>query len=297
MPLADPAGARNLVVAHRNGRDVRLVEIAEVTLAPGEPRSAYGFQGEPAIAVQLIRRDDANTVEVARRVKEELEAVRAALPYLIVEIADDDSAFTELVIANMTESIVTAIVLVTLVVLLFLAHLRQAAVIALSIPVAFLMTFVLMQWAGVELNLVTLSAIILSIGLLVDDGIAVLETIHRHLAMEGKTPMRAAVDGTEETFLADLSGTVTTIAVLVPLLFLGGFVGKLFGPLALTLALGVLAVYLVLVAQFRSFKHPLTIMMAVSAQFIDAAAALRQPTAAHAGCVFPRNSARLRPTA
>ncbi|MEA3278628.1 MAG: efflux RND transporter permease subunit [Pseudomonadota bacterium] len=245
MPLKDPADVESLVVAHRDGRDVRLGEIAEVTLAPAEPRSAYHFDGEPDIAVQVIRRDEANTVEVAHRIKEELAGIQAELPYLQMALADDDSAFTELVIDNMTATVLTSIVLVIGVVLLFLAHLRQAAIIALSIPVAFLMTFVLMQWAGIELNLVTLSAIILSIGLLVDDGIVVLENVNRHLGMEGKTPMRAAIEGTEEIFLADLAGTVTTIAVLVPLMFLGGFVGKLFGPLALTIAFALSASFLV----------------------------------------------------
>ena len=245
MPLADPADVQALIVAHRNGRDVRLGEIAEVILAAAEPRSAYHFNGEPAIAVQVIRRDDANTVEVARRVKAALEALRAELPYLSLELADDDSAFTELVIDNMTTSVFAAIVLVIVVVLVFLADLRQAAIIALSIPVAFLITFILMQWAGIELNLVTLSAIVLSIGLLVDDGIVVLESIHRHLGMDGKSPTQAAIDGTEEIFLADLSGTATTIAVLVPLIFLGGFVGKLFGPLALTLGFALAASFVV----------------------------------------------------
>ncbi len=245
MPLANPADVRALIVAHRDGRNVRLGDVADVTLTPGEPRSAYHFDGHAAIAVQVIRRDEANTVTVAQRVKAELEALRNEFPYLELAIADDDSAFTELVIGNMTASVLSAIVLVIAVVLLFLADLRQAAIIALSIPVSFLMTFALMQWAGVELNLVTLSAIILSVGLLVDDGIVVLENVHRHLAHKGKTPLQAAVDGTEEIFLADLSGTITTIAVLVPLLFLGGFIGKLFGPLALTLAFALGASFLV----------------------------------------------------
>ncbi|MCW9088754.1 MAG: efflux RND transporter permease subunit, partial [Gammaproteobacteria bacterium] len=234
-PLRDAVDAASLVVFRQGDRIVRLGDVATVEVHAGEARSAYHFNGEAAIAVQLLKRDEANTVEVAERVRAELEQLRSAFPQLDIAIADDDSVFTELVISNMTSSIFTAIILTIIVVLLFLTHLRQALIIATSIPVAFLMTFSLMSLAGIELHMVTMSAIILSIGLLVDDGIVVLENVHRHL-LKGEPPVQAAIRGTEEIFLADLAGTLTTIAVLVPLMFLGGFVGKLFGPLAWTLA-------------------------------------------------------------
>lgn len=234
-PLHDADDAAELIVFRQGDRTVRLGDVATVKVNAAEPRSAYHFNGEAAIAVQLLKRDEANTVEVARRVRAELEQLRNAFPQLDIAIADDDSVFTELVINNMTSTIFSAIILTIIVVLLFLAHLRQALIIAISIPVAFLMTFCMMYLAGIELHMVTMSAIILSIGLLVDDGIVVLENVHRHI-LEGVPPVQAAIRGTEEIFLADLSGTLTTIAVLIPLMFLGGFVGELFGPLAWTLA-------------------------------------------------------------
>lgn len=234
-PLHDAVDAASLVVFRQGDRTVRLGDVATVRVAAAEPRSAYHFNGEAAIAVQLLKRDEANTVEVARRVRAMLEQLRQEFQQLDITVADDDSVFTELVIDNMTGSILSAIVLTILVVLLFLARLRQALIIAISIPLAFLVTFCMMYLAGIELHMVTMSAIILSIGLLVDDGIVVLENVHRHM-LEGASPIQAAIRGTEEIFLADLSGTLTTIAVLVPLMFLGGFVGKLFGPLAWTLA-------------------------------------------------------------
>ncbi len=245
MPLRDAADAGALIIAQRQGREIRLADVADVALTAHEARSAYHFDGAPAIAVQVMKRDEANTVDVARQVRAALETLQREFPHLEFEVADDDSQFTELVISNMTGSVLTALVLVIAVVFLFLAHLRQAAIIALSIPVAFLMTFALMWLAGIELNMVTMSAIILAIGLLVDDGIVVLENVHRHLGMEGKSPARAALEGTEEIFLADLSGTVTTLAVLVPLVFLGGFVGKLFAPLAWTLTFALAASFVV----------------------------------------------------
>ncbi|HSH28741.1 MAG TPA: efflux RND transporter permease subunit [Thiohalobacter sp.] len=244
-PLRGVDDAQALVVAQQGDRRVYLRDLADVTLAPGEPRAAYHFNGEPAIALQVLKRDEANTVEVAARVRDVIESLQADYPGLEFRIADDDSEFTELVIANMTSTVFTAIGLTIVVVLLFLAHLRQAAIIAISIPVAFLMTFSLMSLTGIDLNMVTMSAIILAIGLLVDDGIVVLENVHRHMTEAGKSPQRAAIDGTEEIFLADLSGTVTTIAVLIPLAFLGGFVGKLFGPLAWTLAFALTSSFII----------------------------------------------------
>lgn len=244
-PLGDVADVESLIVSRQGDRTVYLRDLAEVRMAPGEQRAAYHFNGEAAIAIQILKRDEANTVEVAARVREVISALSSDYPGLQLTIAEDDSEFTELVIDNMTSTVLTAIGLTIVVILLFLAHLRQAAIIALSIPIAFLMTFSLMHMAGIDLNMVTMSAIILAIGLLVDDGIVVLENVHRHMAEHAKSPVRAAIDGTEEIFLADLSGTVTTIAVLVPLAFLGGFVGKLFGPLAWTLAFALASSFII----------------------------------------------------
>ncbi len=235
-PIRGAADAARIVVARRGDRVVRVGDVADVSETQREARSAYHFNGEPAIAVQVLKRTEANTVRVAEAVRRAVHELEAELPQIRFQVADDDSEFTRLVINSMTSSVLLAIVLTIAVVFLFMANLREAAIIAVSIPVAFLMTFSLMWASGIDLNLVTMSAIILSIGLLVDDGIVVLENVHRHLQMPGKTPVQAAVDGTEEIFLADLAGTVTTVAVLVPLMFLGGFVGRLFTPLAWTLA-------------------------------------------------------------
>ncbi len=244
-PISSAEQAANLIILRRGDRLVRLGDVADVAETPREARSAYHFNGAPAIAVQILKRSEANTVEVAAAVRQVVEGLHGDFPQIHFEVADDDSVFTRLVIDNMTSSVLIAIVLTIAVVFLFMAHLRQAAIIAISIPVSFLMTFSLMWWLGIDLNMITMSAIILSIGLLVDDGIVVLENVHRHLQMPGKTPVQAAIEGTEEIFLADFAGSVTTIFVLVPLMFLGGFVGKLFTPLAWTLAFALASSFLV----------------------------------------------------
>ncbi len=244
-PLSSPGEVGQLVLLRRGDRVVRIADVADVSETIKEPRSAYHFNGKPAIAIQVFKRDEANTIKVASIVRNALKKSGQDFPQLRFAIADDDSEFTELVISNMTSSVLLAIALTIAVVFLFMANLLQAAIIAISIPVSFLMTFMLMWWAGINLNMVTMSAIILSIGLLVDDGIVVIENVNRHLLMPGKTPVSAAIEGTEEIFLADLAGTVTTISVLVPLMFLGGFVGKLFGPLAWTLCFALASSFVV----------------------------------------------------
>ena len=244
LTLENEQQIQKIVVANLNGRDILIGDVAAVNFLEKEARSVYHFNGEDAIALQVMKLGEANTVEVAQAVKKTLAEIEARFPLLDIQIADDDSVFTSLVIDNMTTTVLIALVLTIFVVLLFLANIRQAAIISLSIPVSFLMTFILMNFTGIDLNMVTMSAIILSIGLLVDDGIVVLENINRHIK-QGEKPFKAALVGTEEIFLADLAGTVTTISVLVPLMFLGGFVGKLFAPLALTLTFALASSFMV----------------------------------------------------
>ncbi|HEB57153.1 MAG TPA: efflux RND transporter permease subunit [Gammaproteobacteria bacterium] len=244
-PIKNAYEAGKLVIYRHADDIVRLSDVASISETEKEARSAYRFNNKAAIAIQVLKRKEANTVEVAGKVRDLLDEMREQYPQIKFDIADDDSSFTRLVINNMTSSIIIAIGLTIGVVFLFLADFRQAIIIAVSIPVSFLMTFSLMWLAGIDLNMITMSAIILSIGLLVDDSIVVLENIHRHLEMPAKHSAQAAVDGTEEIFLADLAGTVTTLSVLIPLMFLGGFVGKLFSPLAFTLGFALGSSFLV----------------------------------------------------
>ncbi len=244
-PLNGAGQAAKLVILRKGDNLVRLGDVAAVRETEQEARSAYHFNNSAAIAVQVLKRKEANTVDVAGRVRAALRGLERDFPRVRFVVADDDSVFTRLVISNMTSSIVIAIALTIAVVFLFLANFRQAVIIAISIPVSFLMTFGLMWLTGIDLNMITMSAIILSIGLLVDDSIVVLENVHRHLEMPGKSPVQAAIEGTEEIFLADLAGTVTTLSVLVPLMFLGGFVGKLFSPLAFTLGFALSSSFIV----------------------------------------------------
>ncbi len=244
-PLSSPAEVANIVLSRKGDYKVMLSDVADISENIKEQRSVYHHNGSPAIAVQIFKRDEGNTIKVASAVQKTLKKLETDFPQLQFTIADDDSQFTKLVVNNMTTSVLIAIILTVAVIFLFMANLRQASIIAISIPVSFLMTFMLMWAFNIDLNMITMSAIILSIGLLVDDGIVVIENIHRHLMKKETSPAKAAIKGTEEIFLADLAGTVTTISVLLPLIFLGGFVGRLFTPLAWTLTFALASSFLV----------------------------------------------------
>lgn len=158
-----------------------------------------------------------------------------------IKVADDDSVFTKQVVENMTGSVRDAIILTTLIIMISIVSLSESVIVSLSMPISFLATLALMKISGMELNLITLSGLILAVGIVVDDSIIVLENIMRHHHEFKKDLKTAAIEGTKEIFLADMAGTSTHAIVLVPLLFIEGFVGKVFGPLSLTLiyALGV----------------------------------------------------------
>ena len=232
---AEELGA--VVLENSAGRFVVLRDVARIEDSTAERRSEYRFHGASTIALMVLKKKEANTVEVADAVLDKLDELQHRYPYLTFKVADEDATFTRQVIHNMTRSVSDAMVLATVVILFFLGHLIQSLVVALSMPLTFLGTFLAMKALDMELNLITLSALILSVGIVVDHAIVVVENILRHQEEFHKEPFRAAVDGTAEIMQPLVVGTYTTVVVLVPLLFIGGFAGRIFGPLALTLIL------------------------------------------------------------
>ncbi len=241
----DLADIENTVVSNRQGNLIYLKDIASIDASGEESRSEYRFNGETAIAIQILKRDDANTVEVVERLKEKIAALEKTYPYIEFQVADDDSVFTQQVVENMSGTVRDAIILTTLIILISIVSINESVIVSLSMPISFLTTLALMKLSGMELNLITLSALILSVGIVVDDSIIVLENIMRHCHEYGKDIKRAAIDGTKEIFLADIAGTSTSAIVLIPLIFVEGFVGKVFGPLSLTLVYALSASLLV----------------------------------------------------
>jgi len=233
-PIDVEALAR-IPMSHRDGQRVLVGDVARVREGAADRRSAFRTMGTDAVALEVLQRQDANTVDVVRRVEALLPELREAFPELEVQVASEEASFTDLVVRNMGMSIVAALALAGFVVFLFLGSPGASAVISISMPMSFLLTFALMWAVGMELNLVTLSAVILGVGIVVDASVVVLENMTRHRREEGRDAEEAAVHGTDEVFFAILAGVLTTVIVLVPFLFLEGFVGRVFRPLALTL--------------------------------------------------------------
>ncbi|SHF53146.1 heavy metal efflux pump, CzcA family [Desulforamulus putei DSM 12395] len=241
----DPAALGDLIIDNRGGKPVYLRDVATIQDGTVENRSAYRLKGEHSIAIQILKKDDANTVEVIDRVKDKLEEMKKDYPDVTFAVAEDDSIFTKQVVDNMSETTRDALILTALIVLLFLVTINESIVVALSMPLSLLCTLGMMLAAGMSLNLITLSALILSVGIVVDDAIVVVENIMRHCHDLGKDIKSAAIDGTNEIMLANVAGTSTIIIVLIPLLFVTGFVGRVFGPMAMTLIFAMISSLLV----------------------------------------------------
>lgn len=218
-----------------DGGTIYLQDIADVNTTTGNNTSRYHLDGEEAIALQITKRADDNTIQVIDNVMQELELLDNDYPVLQFEIAKDDSVFTSQMVNNMSVSVMLAILFTVIVILLFIGNISQSLVVSISMPLVFLSTLALMQATGMELDMVTLSALILSIGFVVDAAIVVVENIISHHANGQKAITEAAIDGVNEIVGPSISGATTTVIVLVPLLFIEGFVGEMFRPLSLTL--------------------------------------------------------------
>lgn len=237
----------DVVVARRGEGVVRVADLANVRRGEDEPTAAFHGNGRPAIALSIQRAVSGHALATAEAVAEVLPELEAAYPGLAFSVPDTQAELIEQSIANMKLSLVGAIVPTMLVLFLFLGDRRVTLLAAVSLPVTFLLTFAAMWLLGMELNLVTLTAIIVAVGMLVDNSVVVIETTARHLAERGGDIRTLAAEAASEVALPILGGTLTTVAVLLPLMFAGGFVETILRPFAVTLALAILSSYLVAV--------------------------------------------------
>ncbi|MDH5708733.1 MAG: efflux RND transporter permease subunit, partial [Hylemonella sp.] len=234
--LARPEQFGAIVIRTVNGYPVRLRDVARVEEGTASERSAVRLNGRPAIAAGVIRQATANPLELSRGVREMLPKLRQDLPPGInIDIANDNSVFIERSITGVFKTIVEAVVLVALVIFAFLRTLRASIIPIVTIPVSLIGTFALMALAGFSVNTLTLLALVLAIGLVVDDAIVVLENIYRHIE-EGLDPFSAAIRGAREVGFAVVAMTLTLAAVYAPLAFTPGRTGRLFIEFALALA-------------------------------------------------------------
>ena len=230
----------NVVVRTVNAYPVRLRDVARVEIGPVDERTSVRFNGRPSVSIGLIKQATANPLDLAQALKDELPRIQAELPEGVrVEIANDTTVFIERSIQSVYTTIAEAVVLVALVIFLFLGSLRASLVPLITIPVCLIGAFALMLLAGFSINTLTLLALVLAIGLVVDDAIVVLENIHRHIE-EGMAPVQAAFRGAREVGFAVIAMTLTLAAVYAPVAFTTGRTGRLFIEFALTLAGAVL---------------------------------------------------------
>ncbi|MFO1118216.1 MAG: efflux RND transporter permease subunit [Beijerinckiaceae bacterium] len=231
---------KSLVVAWRNGAPVRLDEIATVRNSVDNDQVAAWFGDERAVILAVYRQSDANTVDVVDQVRSRLPGYQSQLPASVsVSVINDRSISIRDSIHDVQETLLIAVVLVVLVIFLFLKTLSATLIPTLALPVSLIGTFAFMYMFGYSVDNISLLAITLSVGFVVDDAIVMLENIVRHIE-EGMQPFEAALKGAREIGFTILSITFSLVAVFIPVLFMGGVVGRIFREFAVTISVAIL---------------------------------------------------------
>lgn len=216
---------------------VRLRDVGRVELGVSEQRSVYHGNGKPAIAMNVMRPEHGATVEAIKNIKDKLPILQAEYPDIDFAITDDQQPIIDLNVNGMRTSLWQAVLLTIAVIFLFLADFRAALVVSVSIPMAFMFSLVVLWFSPYTLNMVTLSGMIIAVGMVVDASIVVLENIYRHYREDAdKNPIRAASRGTKEVTLAVTAGMLTTVIVLIPVMFAGGYTQQTMRPLNLIIS-------------------------------------------------------------
>ncbi|MDX3908487.1 MAG: efflux RND transporter permease subunit [Sphingobium sp.] len=235
-PFGTPEQFAALTVGRgTNGYQVKLGDVARIEMGAEVPYSAFRANGGTGVGVALIRQSGANTLEVAERAKALAEEMRVKLPAgMSFTVGLDESLFISRAIENVYHTLAEAAVLVILVIFLFLGSIRATIIPAVTVPICLLATCATMWLLGLSINLLTLLAFVLAIGLVVDDAIVVLENVY-HRIEQGEDPLVAAFVGTRQVGFAIISTTLVVCAVFVPIMFLAGQTGLLFRELAITM--------------------------------------------------------------
>jgi multidrug efflux pump len=234
--LSQPSEFEDLVVAYRNNAPVRLREMAQIELGVEEERTVARFNGRPAVGLGIVKQSEANAVDVAERVKAEVRRISAAMPPdITINFAYDSSTFVRKAIREVQETILIAFVLVLLIMLAFLRNIRSTFIPMVAVPVSLIGTFLVLNLLDYSVNILTLLAMVLAVGVVVDDAIVVLENIFRHVE-EGMPPMEAAIKGVKEITTAVIAITITLVAVFLPIAFQAGTTGVLFREFAVATA-------------------------------------------------------------
>ncbi len=238
--LRTPEEFANLVVSSAGGQLVKLGDVARVELGAEDERSVFRFNGKSAVGVSIIRQSKANLVEIADRVRDIIPEIQAELPPGIQLVPGfDQSIYVKRSIKEAEETLILAAGLVVLIIFLFLRNLRATIIPGLAIPASIIATFAVMYFLDFSINNLTLLALTLAIGIVVDDAIIVLENAFRHQEELGEEPEAAAIKGTREIGFAVIATTISLVAVFTPLAFLQGSTGRLFNEFGISVAAAV----------------------------------------------------------
>ena len=238
--LSTPEEFAAIVVAQHGDRPIRLGDVADVRVGAEDDRTVARYNTVPSIGLGIVKQQKASTVDVAHKIHDALPRLRELLPPgMNLEVAYDSSTFIEDSIHEVLVSLGVAFLLVVLVIFVFLGSLRATLIPVVAIPVSLIGTFTVVYFLGFTINILTLLAMVLAIGLVVDDAIIMLENIYRHMEM-GRARLRATIDGSKEIGFAILATTIALVAVFVPVAFLTGRVGRLFNEFGIAVAVSVL---------------------------------------------------------
>jgi HAE1 family hydrophobic/amphiphilic exporter-1 len=238
--LTRAADYQNLIVSQRNGVPIRLEDVAQVVDSVENNQTASWFNDQRAIVLAVTRRSDANTVDVVRQIRDRLPEYNALIPAAAeLRIINDRSIPIQQSIDNVLQKLGFATLFVVLVIFVFLKKVSATLIPAITLPISLIGTFSFMYLLGYSIDNISLLALVVAVGLVVDDAIVVLENIVRHIEM-GKKPFEAAIIGSREIGFTIISITLSLVAVFIPVLFMGGVVGRVFNEFAGTISVAIL---------------------------------------------------------
>src|SRR4051794_30848110 len=236
----------DIVVRERTGHPIRIADVARVEDGEADPETVANVNGASTVLLQVRRQSGTNTVEVVKEVRAKVHELEAALPPgYSLRMVRDASDFIEASIHNVEEHLVVGSILAAIVVLLFLMNMRSTIIAAIAIPTSIVATFGLIWYMDFSLNMLTMLALTLSVGIVIDDAIVVLENIYRFIEEKHEDPVNAAIEGTREIGLAVLATTLSLVAIFVPVGFMGGIVGRFMKSFGLTMAFAIMVSLLV----------------------------------------------------
>ncbi len=238
----------NIVLRAESGGQILLGDVARVEDGVAEPTSASEMDGRPTVQLAVLKQSGTNTLSVIDAVNERLEAARKTAPRgTDIRVVREQSTYIEAAVHSVQEHLIVGSMLASLVVLVFLWNWRSTLIASIAIPTSIIATFTLMAYMGFTLNLITLLALTLAVGIVIDDAIVVLENIYRFIEEKGMNPFQAAIEGTRDIGLAVLATTLSLVAVFLPVAFMSGIVGRFMSSFGLTMS------FAILVSLFVSF--------------------------------------------